>query len=60
MSPVPILDPNPAPESAWLGGSLTWTTGFVDAIGYLTHYSRLRAALMPAERECSFYRCCAR
>jgi uncharacterized membrane protein YoaK (UPF0700 family) len=25
-------------ESAWLGSSLTWTAGYVDAVGYLTLY----------------------
>lgn len=33
-----MLDPQGAPESAWLGASLTAVAGFVDAVGYLTLY----------------------
>jgi uncharacterized membrane protein YoaK (UPF0700 family) len=40
-----MLDPEAAPESAWLGASLTAVAGFVDAVGYLTLY-RIYAANM--------------
>lgn len=33
---MPIIDPQKRPESAWIGASLTWTAGFVDAVGFLT------------------------
>jgi uncharacterized membrane protein YoaK (UPF0700 family) len=42
---VPLPDPKSAPESSFLGGSLTWVAGFVDAVGYLA-LSHIYAANM--------------